>query len=622
MPDEIEFQMPEIADSVVPWVCTVLGLPATAFGGEDGNDPRLPVLRSMDTLDIEACPGSGKTTLLVAKLAILGGLWKDMRRGICVLSHTNVARREVETKLGSTSEGQRLLTYPHFIGTIHSFVNEFLAIPWLRSNGYPIEMIDNDVAQRRRWYKLSHAIRAGLEKHRHGEHVLIACNTGFEVGDIRWGRGMLGRDTPTYQALQRACRESAEEGYFCHDEMFVWAHELMDSVPEVTAFIRQRFPLLFIDEVQDNSDTQAQMLNRIFTEGDDPVIRQRYRDPNQAIFQYAGQTEHGADDPFPLAAIRRDIPNSFRFGQEIADLADPLGLEPQGLQGVRPDPADGESDTAGRHAIFLFDDDTIGSVLEIYAGYLIEVFTQDELREGSFTAVGAVHRPGEDTNIPRNVGHYWPNYDHEIVRAHPQPRTFVQYVAAGRRLSEEAGETHAAVEKIAEAVIRLARMANTDFRPGRRMRKHRYVLQLLEDDDEAPTAYTSLVRNLAVDRIALTEDRWRDEFRPVIERVVETITGAAPTGQEVSDFLEWRNDAPAAAGGHAERTADNIFRYPQNDPVLSVRMGSIHGVKGETHTATLVLETFYRRHHLRMLKAWLTGERSGHDGENAAIQSP
>lgn len=616
------FEAPEIADSAIAWACMVLGLPATAFSGAEGNDPRLPVLKSLDTVDIEACPGSGKTTLLVAKLAVLAGMWTEPRRGICVLSHTNVARRELETKLGSTAEGQRLLSYPHFIGTIHGFVNEFLAVPWLRSNGYPIEMIDNEVALGRRWRKLSAAIRAGLEKNGYDPNLLRVCDAGFGLGEIRWGKGTLGAQTATYQALQTACRQSAQEGYFCHDEMFVWAHDLMDKVPEVTAFLRQRFPLLFIDEVQDNSDAQSTLLQRVFTGGDGPVVRQRYGDANQAIYQYAGQTEEAATDPFPLEAIRTDIPNSFRFGQGVADLADPLALEPQGLQGKRPDPAAGESDTTGKHAIFLFDDGTIGRVLETYAAYLVEVFSTEELRQGTFTAVGAVHRPGADTNIPRSVGHYWQDYDHEIGRADPQPQSFVQYVSAGNKLSQMSGETHAMVEKIAEAVIRLARIGSPDFRPGSRKRKHRYVLELLEGKEAARTSYLNLVRGLAVDCAALTEDEWRDNQRPAIVRIVEGITGAAPAGREVDDFLGWGGGAaPAPAGEEAQRASDNVFRYPANDPLVSVRVGSIHSVKGETHTATLVLETFYYAHHLKALKPWLTGERAGRVDASAALQS-
>jgi len=312
MDDRAAFAVPEIPDAAIPWVCDILGLPATAFSGPDGQDPRLPVLKSLATLDIEACPGSGKTTLLVAKLAILGGQWAELRRGLCVLSHTNVARREIERSLGSTAEGQRLLSYPHFIGTIHGFVNEFLAIPWLRSNGYPVEMIDDQVALRRRWQKLPYAIQGGLERNRHNQGILKIQDVQFGVGEIRWGGGMLGKDTPTYQALISACLESAQEGYFCHDEMFVWAHDLLDNAPEVTGFLRTRFPLLFVDEVQDNSELQSKLLHRVFAEGDGAVIRQRYGDANQAIYQYAGQTEEAATDPFPrpVRCDPRDSPSA------------------------------------------------------------------------------------------------------------------------------------------------------------------------------------------------------------------------------------------------------------------------------------------------------------------------
>ena len=34
-------------------------------------------------------------------------------------------------------------------------------------------------------------------------------------------------------------------------------------------------------------------------------------------------------------------------------------------------------------------------------------------------------------------------------------------------------------------------------------------------------------------------------------------------------------------------------------------MGSIHSVKGQTHTATLVLETFWNAHNLEKLKPWI-----------------
>ena len=112
--------------------------------GVSFDETRREILRSNDSFDVQACPGSGKTTLLVAKLAILGARWPHARRGICVLSHTNVARQEIESKLAGTAVGRRLLAYPHFVGTIHGFVNEFLALPLLRSEGHHVRLIDDE----------------------------------------------------------------------------------------------------------------------------------------------------------------------------------------------------------------------------------------------------------------------------------------------------------------------------------------------------------------------------------------------------------------------------------------------------------------------------------------------
>ena len=154
MSEHSSHKLPFINEEDVSWACDVLKLPQYAFSGSSGTDPRLEILKSNESLDIEACPGSGKTTLLVAKLAILARNWTDRCHGICVLSHTNVARFQIEKRLGHTSEGRRLLSYPHFVGTIHGFANEFLALPWLRSKPFSIRRIDDEVCLARRWSKL------------------------------------------------------------------------------------------------------------------------------------------------------------------------------------------------------------------------------------------------------------------------------------------------------------------------------------------------------------------------------------------------------------------------------------------------------------------------------------
>src|SRR5258708_31535462 len=175
---------PPISDADVQWITALLNLPPHAFAGASNDDPRLEALKSYRIMDVESCPGSGKTTLLVTKLGALSRHWQDTTRRICALSHTNVARHEIEAGLGTTSEGQRLMGYPHFVGTIHSFVNEFLALPWLRSKGFPIRVIDDDICLARRWAALSPALRGSLESAGRDRNVLRVKERDFSIGDL------------------------------------------------------------------------------------------------------------------------------------------------------------------------------------------------------------------------------------------------------------------------------------------------------------------------------------------------------------------------------------------------------------------------------------------------------
>lgn len=624
MTDIERFSPPKINDQDVFWVSEILGLPPTAFPGSDGLNPRLGVLKSVNTLDIEACPGSGKTTLLVAKLAILARKWSDRCRGVCVLSHTNVARREIEHKLGNTAEGRCLLSYPHFIGTIHGFVNTFLAIPWLRSQSYPVRIIDNDIAQSRRWAKLTFQTKHALGQAHHGSEILRIKNTDFGLGEIRWGKGTLGVTTPTYQELQRACKETIGEGLFCHDEMFVWADDLIHKVPDTIRIIRHRFPFLFIDEVQDNSNAQSNLLYYTFMEGDTPVIRQRYGDANQAIYQYPGQTEDSMTDVFPTEKndLRRDVPDSFRFTQDIADLADPLALVPQGMKGQRGNVGIIHADTRGKHAVFLFDDSTINKVLDVYGTYLVEVFSEDDLRNGTFTSVGAIHSPPSTTDKPpRFVGHYWPAYDSEITRADPRPKTFIQFVMAGHRVSYTTGDSYPIVQKIAEGILTLVHMASPEIEIINRRRKHRHVLELLDGKDENRTKYINLLRHFATDDIDLTEDQWDDRWSATVLDIAQSICGAKINSDEARGFLSWKKFQGSGDDAPRQVPSDNVFRYPKDAPRVDIQVGSIHSVKGETHTSMLVLDTFYYAHHLKTLKPWLLSTKTGGSKESAANQS-
>jgi len=617
--EDTSFRLPEIADEDVARISRLLCLPAHAFTGADGNDSRLGAMRARETIDVAACPGSGKTTLLVAKLAILADKWQERTRGICVLSHTNVARREIETRIGNTSSGQKLLNYPHFIGTIHGFVNAYLAIPWLTARGITIKMVDTDVALNRRWNALDHKSRRGLEKAGHSRTCLRVKSAGGGVGEVRWGAGMLGHDKPMYKKLVETCGRSISDGYHCHEEMFVWAAELLATKPALVEVIRDRFPILFLDEAQDNSEEQSALLHRVFLQAPSSVVRQRFGDPNQAIFDYAGETA-ATTDPFPSVAGRVDLPTSHRFDQTIADLADPLGLRPYGLKGRGPRERFDSAEQSGAHTIFLFDDNRAGEVLPAYAQLLSATFSRRELAKGSFVAIGQVHVRKEEspTESPRSVPDYWPAYDPTWTRRDPKPGTMIQFLLLGLAGSASAGESHPIAMRATEGIVRLVEMAPGLTPLARRSDMLRRVAHLLDTSPTAKKLYRSGIAWMILRRRMPTEHEWNRRWIQAIRALAETVAGSAISGAEADTFLRWEPSSEASANpAETGSPRANTFSYPAEDPQVHIRLGSIHSVKGETHSAALVLETRFHEHNLESIKSWLLGEKCG---ENACTE--
>jgi superfamily I DNA/RNA helicase len=618
------FEPPAITDEDIRWASRLLRLGEDGFHGKDGSDPRQKVLKTSGTIEVAACPGSGKTTLLVAKLAILAKKWPHRTRGICVLSHTNAARREIEKLVGNEAAGQRLLAYPHFIGTIHAFVDHFLTLPLLRSFGYKSTQFSTEIAGQQLWALSGYGAqlppylyRKIPDKDRRKAAVCHAHYVG-EKRDLRLEAEnatvwlLRKKDTDSFRLIDKWKSTVLQAGYAAYEDTFAYGHRALKENRYLVSTLRDRFPLLFIDEAQDNSEQQSAILHRIFMDGTGSVRRQRFGDPNQAIFSFVG-AKGATKHKFPDGKIE-ELPNSHRFGEHIAQLAGPLGVTQYdgGLIGQGPSTHRLARQHEGRHTIFLFDDDGAGKVLDAYGVLLLETFSEPELIRGSFVVVGQVHKLKGDDRKPRHVGHYWSDYDPELSKAEPKPQTLVQYVFAGLGKAEAIGEAYPAVEKIAEGILRLAGMAEGGTTLPPRRHRHRYVLQRLEKSPDIQVCYKTLISRLALRRKGLRQETWDNRCCGLLRQIAETLADAPLSGAEADPFLKWKDEPDALPPPSTTRKRrDNIYRYSNDKGEVAIRVGSIHSVKGETHTATLVLETFWHKHNLADVLHWLDGSESG-----------
>jgi len=620
MPDGLP-DLPEITDEDIEWVCTLMRLDPL-----DG--PRCTFLKAGSTIDVTACPGSGKTTLVVAKLAILVRKWPYKTKGICVLSHTNVAREEIQQRLCSTGIGQRLLSYPHFIDTIHGFVNRFLALPWLNSNGYPSPTIDNDVtiAFRRGVLGREYFTIQNFLERKHGNFDQLRICTHdlcFNLGGKPFPSGPTSN---SFQLAKKAIEASAGAGYFCYDEMFVLARALLDGFPAATSWLKCRFPLIMLDEMQDTFELQGDMLHKLFPRSATDIVVQRVGDPNQAIFD-SDDDNPDMTDPFPDSGTNRCscVSNSHRFGSKIAEMASPFAatpVSPTGLCGIGPT-AMMCSEEACPHAIFLFPKDNTAGVLDAYGKHVLTIFNDNALANGTVTAVGAIHRhkpevtPGHD-HFPQAVPHYWSGYNAEIGRKEPHPRTLLQYVQVAQSNVRKDRDISSGIDKIASGFIRLAGIIGDSGRLRRKPRTHRTIVDMLKDDPPILAIYRSLIKAFLIDFIPLTSVNWASMQNNMLA-VACSLCGGVTENLNATQFLVW-SEANASSnvgtGSSQDDAAPNVYRVWEGNRKVDIKLGSIHSVKGQTHLATMILSTYWYDHSSKRILPWLLGTRVNGNGAN------
>jgi len=571
---------------------------------------RIAVLKEIKSCDVQAGPGSGKTTVLTAKLAILSRKWPCRDRGICVLSHTNLARRVIEQKLARSPELRRLLHYPHFIGTIQTFVDQFLAIPFLRRERVEVTAIDNERFGARAWAVFCKNSPKGRFA------ILIYCqkDTGRAqsiVGSLRLDgahmgvtHSMLGAKrfpgatSETGQALIAVKQSLRAEGYFRYEDMFAFAEACLFKVPYVAPALRRRFPWVFIDELQDTSRIQDSVIEQIF--GAHGCIFQRFGDKNQAIFDFDEDTDDGQS----LFGRRNTLflNGTHRFGKSIAALVSRLtAVERQTLVG-NPELPDCE------HTVFVFDRAVVKRIVPSFGDLVLKTVPPVVLQKQAVCVVGnrvnAAHHTKD--NFPAYLGDYGEVYVSPRAAKPATPDTFLGYIVEARKKWTETGMGAEPYNLAVSGILALLRRTSTgeaEALPRTKTALHQALLQ-----SGRLVAFQKLFWQLLNPMNALDELKWAASMKEIM-----VLFGLPKPSEELLNFLAWEN-CPGAMhtnGMTSVIQTEGVYLHRTGGVSLPIRFDSIHGVKGETHAATLVVETFARQHDLKELLPVLTAMQHG-----------
>jgi hypothetical protein len=580
---------------------------AEAMGCQFDDAARREALLCTDCRDIQACPGSGKTTLVVAKLMILAEHWQWDDRGVCVLSHTNVAREEVEKRLAQHPTGHRLLQYPHFIGTIQKFVDEFLALPCSRNKGLEVSMIDNDRFARRAEQLLPHYGRARAYLSHRRDRRSIVSGLRFEGADLMLGSACesgltVGQGTPTHTELTQLKWRICHEGVFRFDDMYAFAEAYVNESPEIIEGLRLRFPWVFVDEMQDSDAMQDDLLRTLFGE---QCILQRFGDANQAI--YGGESAAGSQATFPRDDPIRVI-GSMRFGSAIARFASRLtAVVPQQLTGLGPDPR-------RRHTIFLSGVDAISHVLPRFGELLATEYSVGLPPGYVAKAVGfRKSEPGAGTQrrMPFNIGDYWHEFEPMFTVRSPRPSTLIEFVMLARDSTQSQGECCDGYRMITEGLLELLRLQAARDGTGATFTKTRLFEAFENLGHLSAREFRALLANLCLPATQLGP-QWWNEVNERLSRLIEPWSSAGLT-TSAQEFLRWveQPERLEVCRGRVPTRLLNVYRHDSALGPVDIEVTTIHAVKGQTHDATLLLETYWEgRHDLAEMVKFLVGERS------------
>lgn len=549
-----------------------------AFLAKDLNfedDERRCALLENNSRDFNAVPGSGKTSLLAAKLLLLAKKWPHTRRGICVLSHTNVARDEIARRLSETAEGAQLLSYPHFIGTIHGFVNQFLAMPILRSLEQKVEVIDDSVFAEKALARLSlgyfSKLRYFLGRQSNGEGIATSLFYRTAELTVNVERGTLpAAHTDSYKSLVRLKTELTSFGIFRHRDMFAYADKAFQTCPHLVDVMHRRFPMVFIDEMQDTSWDQESFLNRIF---DGKSVMQRFGDVDQKILS----DEENAN----LLTFPRQnhgcISTSKRFGKAIAQTVGSVRMSGAAVVG--------EGVNTHDPILLLYATEDATKVISRYGRIVLDRLSDKDMSTHDVRAMCARKRGEGGVSAGRHLRDYWPAYGDGLPSAGMRSESFWSLIG-------DAGQSHqetslgARVSDVRRALLLVLRDADAplakDLRDGRALPRAASAF--------APSSrIEALTRQLALfGRQFCSNDQRADLFQLLYEGLKPLL----PDLLEIEAFKALRVFVESEAAPTAVAPLATTCEVPHPGGFLQIGLGTVAGMKGETHLASLVLESY------------------------------
>ncbi|MEW6003392.1 MAG: hypothetical protein AB1638_12215, partial [Nitrospirota bacterium] len=322
-------------------------------------------------------------------------------------------------------------------------------------------------------------------------------------------------------------------------------------------------------------------MNNIF---DENVVIQKIGDLNQSIFDYDADLKCGW-------TVNNDrtmsITGSKRFPSFIANKVENLCVHRQTIMG------NGRQDKI-TPMIMIYDDNTIQQVLNKFG----EIIIRNNLHHHEKKIFKAVGWRGKPHDRERTIPSYWDGYSKEIKVNRTEFSNLKSYLTPQLDSFISSKGINFYRKRLVEAFLKCLRIAKiTDNERAFTDKKlHRHISENNMDfykDFRIRLAKWCLQIHKQEDVLEEIKNYLTNEFREFSNYQLN---------DELTDFI---NSSDLEVENEETLQSNNIYKYSSGTTDIDIEVSTIHGVKGETHTATCYLETFFHVYDIKRIMNYM-----------------
>lgn len=499
-----------------------------------------------------AVPGSGKTFIVAKKIIKYLEDWRFPHRGVAALSFTNVASDEIRNQVSDTTYAYSDIGYPHFVGTLDSFINNFILLRF----GYLMQKENRTrpIIVHENFSKLTfqskYAVCHKQMCTQHPEWFHWSTTKLLKEGKI------IDCDvSPKPCVLYK--RSLLKRGMVFQREAPALSLLLMKKYPQIAKEIAYRFPVIIVDEAQDTSCEQMEILECLAQAGVQTMIL--VGDPDQSLYEWRDATpEYFLKKMSDANWHCMYLTYNFRSSQLICNAVQPFSS-------ILCEPGKSPALAKGENAAFA----SKPVLLQVSKGK-----SKGDIIESFFKLCSK----NSITISPQNVAILTRGKIHSdiISDAWKTPETELLAKASYLWHCSDRKEAYRICEKVLY-----------EIEIGNPIGLSRNEITAISEERFTPTLWKNKIINLlkVLPHPTLTLVDWKDQMIVSISHQIDSGTIKPYDGKCAPDIIKIKSRDKKQPDFKEHRLIEYFEKRAETNYTLS----SVHGVKGETFDATLLI---------------------------------